>query len=124
MVEARLAACANVLPGMVPIFRWEGRVQTGSESVVILKTTAERAAALVEAVEAMHSYDCPCAVVLPIVGGSRAFLDWISQETGAGPAASSRSGSDGIASGDPPHLVHRYSPTEERRVGEGCVRTG
>src|SRR3546814_4955210 len=72
MVEARLAACANVLPGMVPIFRWEGRVQTGSESVVILKTTAERAAALVEAVEAMHSYDCPCAVVLPIVGGSRA----------------------------------------------------
>src|SRR3546814_11227594 len=49
MVEARLAACANVLPGMVPIFRWEGRVQTGSESVVILKTTAERAAALVEA---------------------------------------------------------------------------
>ncbi|HEY9537201.1 MAG TPA: divalent-cation tolerance protein CutA [Kiloniellaceae bacterium] len=87
MVEARLAACANVLPGMVPIFRWEGRVQTGSESVVILKTTAERAAALVEAVEAMHSYDCPCAVVLPIVGGSRAFLDWISQETGEGPAA-------------------------------------
>src|SRR3546814_2578081 len=67
MVEARLAACANVLPGMVPIFRWEGRVQTGSESVVILKTTAERPAALVEAVEAMHSYDCPCAVVLPIV---------------------------------------------------------
>src|SRR3546814_2007427 len=68
MVEARLAACANVLPGMVPIFRWEGRGQTGSESVVILKTTAERAAALVEAVEAMHSYDRPCAVVLPIVG--------------------------------------------------------
>src|SRR3546814_1221927 len=68
MVEARLAACANVLPGMVPIFRWEGRVQTGSESVVILKTTAERAAALVEAVEAMHSYDCPCAGVLPKIG--------------------------------------------------------
>jgi periplasmic divalent cation tolerance protein len=37
--------------------------------------------ALIAAVEAMHSYDCPCAVVLPIVGGSRAFLDWISQET-------------------------------------------
>src|SRR3546814_14892035 len=41
MVEARLAACANVLPGMVPIFRWEGRVQTGSERVVSLNTTAE-----------------------------------------------------------------------------------
>jgi len=81
MVEARLAACANVLPGMVPIFRWEGEIGEGSESVVILKTTESRVDALIAAVEAMHSYDCPCAVVLPIVGGSRAFLDWISQET-------------------------------------------
>jgi periplasmic divalent cation tolerance protein len=81
MVEARLAACANVLPGMVPIFRWEGAIGEGSESVVILKTTESRVDALIAAVEAMHSYDCPCAVVLPIVGGSRAFLDWISQET-------------------------------------------
>lgn len=81
MVEARLAACANVLPGMVPIFRWEGAIDEGRESVLILKTTQSRVDALVDAVEAMHSYDCPCAVVLPIVGGSRAFLDWISQET-------------------------------------------
>src|SRR3546814_18542252 len=44
MVEARLAACANVLPGMVPIFRWEGRVQTGPECVVILKNHAGRGA--------------------------------------------------------------------------------
>jgi periplasmic divalent cation tolerance protein len=43
-------------------------------------------AELIEAVEAMHSYDCPCAVVLPIIGGSRAFLDWISQETAKEPA--------------------------------------
>lgn len=81
MVEARLAACANVLPQMVPIFRWEGKLDEGSESVVLLKTTESRVDALIEAVEAMHSYDCPCAVVLPIAGGSRAFLDWISQET-------------------------------------------
>src|SRR3546814_11265764 len=108
MVEVRLAACANVLPGMVPIFRWEGRVQTGSESVVILKTTAERAAALVEAVEALHSYDCPCAVVLPIVGGSRAFLDLIRPETGAGPAHSRRTVSDGRASGAPHTRLIRF----------------
>lgn len=81
MVEARLAACANVFPQMMPIFHWEGEIGEGAESVVILKTTQSRVAALIEAVEAMHSYDCPCAVVLPIVGGSRAFLDWISQET-------------------------------------------
>lgn len=81
MVAARLAACANVLPGMVPIFRWEGKIDEGSESAVILKTTESRVDALIAAVEAMHSYDCPCVVVLPIVAGSRAFLDWISQET-------------------------------------------
>lgn len=81
MVEARLAACANVFDGMVPIFRWEGEIEEGTESVVILKTAAERVDALIEAIEAMHSYECPCAVVLPIVGGSRAFLDWISRET-------------------------------------------
>lgn len=86
MVEARLAACANVFPAMKPIFCWKGEIGEGSESVVVLKTTESRADALIEAVEAMHSYDCPCAVVLPIVGGSRAFLDWISQETAEGGA--------------------------------------
>ncbi len=82
MVEARLAACANVIPGMIPIFRWEGEIGEAEESVVLLKTTRARAAELIAAVEAMHSYDCPCAVVLPIAGGSKAFLDWITSETG------------------------------------------
>lgn len=82
MVEARLAACANVFDGMVPIFGWEGAIEEGSEAVVILKTTAERAEEVVGAVAAMHSYEVPCAVVLPIAGGSRGFLDWITEETG------------------------------------------
>ena len=81
MVDARLAACANVFPGMVPIFRWEGEIGEDAESVVILKTTRSRADDLIAAVEAMHSYDCPCAVVLPLAGGSQAFLDWITSET-------------------------------------------
>ena len=84
MVEARLAACANVFEGMVPIFRWEGAIEEGREAVVLLKTTAARAEALVTAVEAMHSYEVPCAVVVPIAGGSPGFLDWISRETGEG----------------------------------------
>ncbi|MEO3429840.1 divalent-cation tolerance protein CutA [Pelagibius sp. CAU 1746] len=81
MVEARLAACANVFPEMVPIFLWNGDIGEGSESVVIMKTTRERAGDLIAAVEAMHSYECPCAVILPVAGGSQAFLDWISSET-------------------------------------------
>jgi periplasmic divalent cation tolerance protein len=83
MVEARLAACANLIPGMVPIFRWQGEISEGSECLLLLKTTTERLDALVAAVEAMHSYDCPCIVALPLAGGSRAFLDWIAQETAA-----------------------------------------
>ncbi len=81
MVEARLAACANLFPAMIPIFRWEGEVREGSESVLILKTTASRAEKLVEEVRKMHSYDCPCAVILPISGGNPAFLNWITDET-------------------------------------------
>ena len=81
MVEARLAACANVFPEMLPIFLWEGEIGEGAESVVILKTTRERVEDLIAAIEAMHSYECPCAVVLPIAGGSKAFLDWITLET-------------------------------------------
>ncbi len=83
MVEARLAACANLFPAMIPIFRWEGEVREGSESVLILKTTENRAEELVAAVKEMHSYDCPCVVILPISGGYTAFLDWISNETDA-----------------------------------------
>jgi len=86
MVEARLAACANVFPEMVPIFQWEGEIGEGAAAVVVLKTTQERAEELIAAIEAIHSYECPCAVVLPIVGGSKAFLDWITLETGEVPA--------------------------------------
>src|SRR3546814_16373739 len=57
MVEARLAACANVLPGMVPIFRWEGKVEEGTESVVIMTTTKGRLDARAAAVEARQSQD-------------------------------------------------------------------
>jgi periplasmic divalent cation tolerance protein len=85
MVEARLAACANILPGMVPVFRWEGEISEGSECLLILKTVAERLEALIAAVEAQHSYDCPCIVALPIAGGNQGFLDWIAEETAVGP---------------------------------------
>lgn len=87
VVEGRLAACANILPGMVPVFRWEGEISEGSECVLILKTVSERLEALVAAIEARHSYDCPCIVALPVAGGSKAFLDWIAQETAEGQGA-------------------------------------
>lgn len=81
LVEENLCACANVLGGMTPIFRWQGRIEEGSEAVLIAKTRG----ALVERVTARlreaHSYDCPCVVALPVAGGNPEFLSWIVEET-------------------------------------------
>jgi len=83
LVETRLAACANVIPGMIPIFWWDGAVQEGSEAVLIAKTRRELLEELTAFVKARHDYDCPCVVALPIEGGNPAFLDWIGTETKA-----------------------------------------
>ena len=80
-VEKKLAACANILPGMTSFYRWEGAIQEDSETVLILKSTADNIAALTEAIRENHSYDCPCIVALPIEGGNTGFLEWIDQET-------------------------------------------
>jgi len=84
MVKERLAACANIIPRIVPIFWWEGEVQEGAESLLLLKTTDRQVPALIEAVKARHSYDCPCVTVLPITGGNADFLGWIEAETAGG----------------------------------------
>jgi periplasmic divalent cation tolerance protein len=81
VVEERLVACANVLPQMKSIFRWQGRVEEQNEAVLILKTMAGRANAVIERVRSLHSYTCPCIVVLPVDGGNPAFLAWIEEET-------------------------------------------
>ncbi len=81
MVKQRLAACANIIPAMLPIFWWNGEVQEGEESVLLLKTTEDLVPAVTAAVKAVHSYDCPCVVALPIAEGNPAFLQWIEAET-------------------------------------------
>ena len=82
LVEARLAACANVLDGMTPIFRWNGEVQEGSEAVLIAKTRSDLVPAATRLIVKAHSYDLPCVVALPIEAGHQPFLDWIGSETG------------------------------------------
>lgn len=86
LVEARLAACANILPGMVSIYRWEGRIERADEVVLILKTTAARAAEVVEAVRRRHPYEVPAILVLPVEKGLPAFLAWIGAEVADTPA--------------------------------------
>lgn len=81
IVAERLAACANVIPGMRSIYWWEGRLSEAAETVVLFKTTSERFEALAARVKALHGYDCPCVVALPVTAGLAPYLDWIEAES-------------------------------------------
>lgn len=81
LVEKRLAACANLSPGVTSIFRWEGKVQKEEECVLIVKTQIHLARTVTERVKNLHSYSCPCVIVLPITNGNADFFNWICTET-------------------------------------------
>ena len=80
LVEEHLAACVNIIDGIHSIYRWEGNLTQDAETVLIAKTVQEKVAALTERVTALHSYDCPCIVALPVTGGNDAFLNWVAEE--------------------------------------------
>jgi periplasmic divalent cation tolerance protein len=81
LVDERLAASANIIGGVHSIYRWQGAVEAADEAVLVLKTRRAHLEALTARVRALHAYDCPCVVALPIVGGNPAYLDWIAAET-------------------------------------------
>src|ERR1700723_2676085 len=80
IVEARLAACVNILPGAVSIYRWKGRVHRDAESLLIVKTTVSKLKALERWVKARHPYDVPEFVVLPVSSGSKGYLSWLAEQ--------------------------------------------
>jgi periplasmic divalent cation tolerance protein len=81
LVEERLAACGNVLPGIRSIYRWEGKVQDEEEALLVLKTTRARFDALRDRVLALHPYQVPEVVALAIDAGSAPYLAWLAAET-------------------------------------------
>jgi periplasmic divalent cation tolerance protein len=81
LVEERLAACGNVVPGLRSIYRWEGRVHDDAEALLLLKTTRARFEALRERVLALHPYEVPEVLALPVEAGSAPYLAWIAAET-------------------------------------------
>jgi periplasmic divalent cation tolerance protein len=81
LVEERLAACVNLVPGVRSIYRWEGRVEEASETLLIVKTRAERAHDLEARVRALHPYDLPEVLRVAAAGGSAAYLAWVLRET-------------------------------------------
>jgi periplasmic divalent cation tolerance protein len=77
LVEEGLAACANLVPGIRSIYRWEGAVHDDAEVLLIVKTRAALSAALAARVRALHPYQLPEVVALPVAGGSEPYLDWV-----------------------------------------------
>ena len=81
LVSKRLAACVNIIDNMKSIYHWQGKIETGNEVIVIAKTKNELINELTENVKTLHSYECPCIVAFPIIGGNEDFLKWIRDET-------------------------------------------
>jgi periplasmic divalent cation tolerance protein len=81
LVQERLAACVNILPGMRSVYRWQGAVEEAAEHQIIIKTTRDRLPQLWERVRALHPYDVPEFIVVSIVEGHDVYLRWISDST-------------------------------------------
>jgi periplasmic divalent cation tolerance protein len=81
LVDERLAACVNLVPAVRSIYRWQGAVHDDAEVLAIVKTTAERVEALCDRLIALHPYDVPEAIVLPVTGGHAPYLAWVTGET-------------------------------------------
>jgi periplasmic divalent cation tolerance protein len=80
VVDARLAACVNILPGAVQsIYRWKGKIESARERLLLIKTSRKHLAKLRGAVERLHSYDVPEFIALPIAAGSPKYLAWLEE---------------------------------------------
>ncbi len=83
LVERRLCACVNILPGMVSLYWWQGAIERGEEVVMIIKTRAALAEDVCGAVKEMHSYTTPAIVVMPLESVDAAYHAWLLAETEA-----------------------------------------
>ena len=81
LVGQNLAACVNLLENMTSIYKWEEKLEESQEVVMIAKARKSLIPKLIEKVNSIHSYDCPCILELPIQGGNPDFLIWIESQT-------------------------------------------
>ena len=81
LVGQNLAACVNLLENMTSIYKWEEKLEESQEVIMIAKTRKTLMPKLIETVNSLHSYDCPCLLELPIQGGNPDFLSWIESQT-------------------------------------------
>ena len=80
LLEQRMAACVNIVPEVHSLFWWEGHLDSGKETLLLVKTKASLLEDVVRLVKEVHSYDVPEIIALPIIGGNQDYLDWIGKE--------------------------------------------
>ncbi len=81
LVQEKLAACVNMIPGMWSVYRWQGGIHESDEVLLIAKTRAELFEPLKKLVKTLHSEECPCILASIITAGHQPYLDWLAQET-------------------------------------------
>jgi len=77
LMEHQLAACVNILPGIESIYRWQDKVESAREWLLLIKTTAEKFPAVRDAIRQVHSYELPECIAIAIEDGSKEYLQWI-----------------------------------------------
>jgi periplasmic divalent cation tolerance protein len=86
LVERRLIACGNLVPGVRSIYRWQGQIEDSGEVLGVLKARRDRLDELTAVLTELHPYDVPEIVALPVVGGGLPYLSWVATEGGREPA--------------------------------------
>ncbi len=81
VVEARLAACGNIIPGGQSMYWWKGALESAPEVFAHFKTTSVHFEAVRAKILSLHSYECPCVIATPIAAGHMPYLQWIEEET-------------------------------------------
>ncbi|MCX5701065.1 MAG: divalent-cation tolerance protein CutA [Candidatus Omnitrophica bacterium] len=79
LIKNKLVACVNILGGVESFFWWNKKIDSAKEILLIAKSRNEKLNKIIKLVKAMHSYDCPEIIALPITGGSKTYLDWIDE---------------------------------------------
>ena len=79
LVDERLAACVNIIPWIESIYRWQGKLESSGEWLLLIKTTVERFPAVRDAIRDLHSYELPECIAISIEDGSSGYLEWIAQ---------------------------------------------
>ena len=82
LVERRLAACVNIVPSVESVYRWEGKVESGAEWLLVIKTTAAAFPCLRDALLQLHSYAVPECVLITVEDGSPGYLEWLGESVG------------------------------------------